>query len=103
MSFIAATLAPFRDDGSEHFERRATPIGYGDTAESIGVTECERQCFRPATKPLDWTGSGGENYTLKLDGSEDGITQGHWLTDGELQFLGSVPAGEGRGGVCGVV
>lgn len=65
--------------------------GYGDMAESIGITGCERQCFRPATKTLGWIGSGGDNYALKLGGSEDGSTQGHWLTDGKLQFLGSVP------------
>ena len=65
--------------------------GYGDLAESIGITGCERQCFRPATKTLGWIGSGGDNYALKLGGSEDGSTQGHWLTDGELQFLSAVP------------
>ncbi|MEM6853926.1 MAG: hypothetical protein AAF593_05905 [Planctomycetota bacterium] len=65
--------------------------GYGDLAESIGITGCERPCFRPATKTLGWIGSGGDNYALKLGGSEDGSTQGHWLTDGELQFLSAVP------------
>ncbi len=65
--------------------------GYGDMAESIGITGCERQCFRPATKTIGWIGSGGDNYALKLGGSEDGSTQGHWLTDGQLQFLGAVP------------
>ncbi|MEM9420517.1 MAG: nitrite/sulfite reductase [Planctomycetota bacterium] len=65
--------------------------GYGDMAESIGITGCERQCFRPATKTLGWIGSGGDNYALKLGGSEDGSTQGHWLTDGQLQFLSAVP------------
>jgi sulfite reductase (NADPH) hemoprotein beta-component len=65
--------------------------GYGDMAESIGITGCERQCFRPATKTLGWVGSGGDNYALKLGGSEDGSTQGHYLTDGESQFLSMVP------------
>ncbi len=65
--------------------------GYGDVAESIGITGCERQCFRPATKTLGWVGSGGDNYALKLGGHEDGSTQGHYLTDGESQFLSAVP------------
>ncbi len=65
--------------------------GYGDVAESIGITGCERQCFRPATKTLGWVGSGGDNYALKLGGSEDASTQGHWLTDGEKQYLSMVP------------
>ena len=65
--------------------------GYGDLAESIGITGCERQCFRPATKTLGWIGSGGDNYALKLGGSEDASTQGHWLTDGDSQFLSMVP------------
>ncbi|MEM7577582.1 MAG: nitrite/sulfite reductase [Planctomycetota bacterium] len=65
--------------------------GYGDMAESIGITGCERQCFRPATKTFGWVGSGGDNYALKLGGSEDGSTQGHYLTDGENQYLSMVP------------
>ena len=27
-------------------------LGWGDMAESIGITGCERQCFRPATKSI---------------------------------------------------
>ncbi|MEM8737333.1 MAG: nitrite/sulfite reductase [Planctomycetota bacterium] len=65
--------------------------GYGHLAESIGITGCERQCFRPATKTLGWVGSGGDNYALKLGGSEDGSTQGHYLTDGEKHYLSMVP------------
>jgi sulfite reductase (NADPH) hemoprotein beta-component len=65
--------------------------GYGHLAESIGITGCERQCFRPATKTLGWVGSGGDNYALKLGGSEDASTQGHYLTDGEKQYLSMVP------------
>ncbi len=65
--------------------------GYGDLAESIGITGCERQCFRPATKTFGWVGSGGDNYALKLGGSEDASTQGHWLTDGDKQYLSMVP------------
>ena len=45
-------------------------MGYGDMAESIGITGCERQCFRPATKTLGWIGSGGDNYALKLGGGD---------------------------------
>ena len=91
---------------SEQFEPelmdQLEDMGYGDMAESIGITGCERQCFRPATKTLGWIGSGGDNYALKLGGSEDGSTQGHWLTDGELQFLGSVPR-EKVAEVCAVL
>lgn len=65
--------------------------GYGDMAESIGITGCERQCFRPATKTFGWVGTGGDNYALKLGGSESARTQGHYLTDGEKQYLSSVP------------
>ena len=65
--------------------------GYGDIAESIGITGCERQCFRPATKTIGWVGAGGDNYALKLGGSEDASTQGHYLTDGEKQYLSMVP------------
>jgi sulfite reductase (NADPH) hemoprotein beta-component len=65
--------------------------GYGDISESIGITGCERQCFRPATKTLGWVGSGGDNYALKLGGAEDGSTQGHYLTDGEKHYLSMVP------------
>lgn len=65
--------------------------GYGDLAESIGITGCERQCFRPATKTFGWVGSGGDNYALKLGGSEDASTQGHYLTDGQSQYLSMVP------------
>jgi len=54
--------------------------GYGDMNESIGVTGCERQCFRPATKTLAWIGQGPDQYALKLGGSEDGRYQGQWLT-----------------------
>jgi len=91
---------------SEQFEPelmdQLEDMGYGDMAESIGITGCERQCFRPATKTIGWIGSGGDNYALKLGGSEDGSTQGHWLTDGELQFLGSVPR-EKVADVCAVL
>ncbi|MEO0964616.1 MAG: nitrite/sulfite reductase [Planctomycetota bacterium] len=57
--------------------------GYGDLPESIGITGCERQCFRPATKTIGWVGQGPDRYGLKLGGSEDGRHQGTWLLDPE--------------------
>lgn len=69
-------------------------LGYGDMNESIGVTGCERQCFRPATKTIGWIGQGPQRYALKLGGSEDGRHQGQWLTDGEQWFLAQVPKEE---------
>ncbi len=59
-------------------------MGYGDMHESIGITGCERQCFRPATKTLGFIGQGPNLYSLKLGGSEDASTQGFWVTaDGQ--------------------
>lgn len=55
-------------------------LGYGDMAESIGITGCERQCFRPATKTIGWVGQGPDQYALKLGGSEDARYQGQWVT-----------------------
>lgn len=54
--------------------------GYGDMAESIGITGCERQCFRPGLKTIGWVGQGPDQYALKLGGSEDGRYQGQWVT-----------------------
>jgi len=54
--------------------------GYGEVAESIGITGCERQCFRPSTKSIGWVGSGKNQYQLRLMGSEDASTQGMPLT-----------------------
>ncbi|MCS7032372.1 MAG: nitrite/sulfite reductase [Phycisphaerae bacterium] len=66
-------------------------MGYGDCAESIGVTGCERQCFRPATKSIGWVGQGPDMYMLKIGGSEDGRHQGLPLNvDGAL-YLRQVP------------
>ena len=69
---------------------------WGDLAESIGVTGCERQCFRPATKTIGWIGTGLNLYMLKLGGTEDGRHQGGPLVDpdtGEM-YLRSVPRNE---------
>lgn len=67
-------------------------MGYGDLAESIGITGCERQCFRPGTKSIGWVGQGPDLYMLKLGGSEDGRWQGRPLVgeDGKL-YLRQVP------------
>jgi sulfite reductase (NADPH) hemoprotein beta-component len=54
---------------------------WGDMAESIGVTGCERQCFRPATKTIGWVGMGLDRYKLKLGGTEDARRQGEPLYD----------------------
>ena len=53
--------------------------GYGDMNESIGITGCERQCFRAGTKTVGWVGQGPNMYALKVGGSEDGRYQGTWL------------------------
>ena len=65
--------------------------GYGDRAESIGITGCERQCFRPATKTIGLVGQGPDMYAVKLGGSESGRHQGRFLVkDGEW-YLRQVP------------
>jgi sulfite reductase (NADPH) hemoprotein beta-component len=53
--------------------------GYGEMNESIGITGCERQCFRAGTKTIGWVGQGPNMYALKVGGSEDGRYQGTWL------------------------
>ncbi|MCG3181482.1 MAG: Sulfite reductase [ferredoxin] [Phycisphaerae bacterium] len=86
----------FEPELMDELERR----GYGDVAESVGITGCERQCFRPATKTLGWVGQGPDLYALKLGGSEDGRRQGAWViaadADGvsERWFLRQVPRGQ---------
>ena len=66
---------------------------WGEMAESIGVTGCERQCFRPATKTIGWVGMGLNRYQLKVGGTEDGRHQGEPLIDRETgeMYLRSVP------------
>jgi sulfite reductase beta subunit-like hemoprotein len=54
---------------------------WGHMTESIGVTGCERQCFRPATKTIGWVGTGYNIYALKLGGTEDGRNQGGYIID----------------------
>ncbi len=83
---------------SEQFEpellTQLEEMGYGDTAESIGITGCERQCFRPSTKTIGWVGQGPDLYGLKIGGSEDARRQGFWLSDGEKWYLRQVPRKE---------
>ena len=69
---------------------------WGEMAESIGVTGCERQCFRPATKTIGWVGMGLNRYQLKVGGTEDGRHQGEPLIDRETgeMYLRSVPREE---------
>jgi sulfite reductase (NADPH) hemoprotein beta-component len=69
---------------------------WGDMSESIGITGCERQCFRPATKTIGWVGSALNMYQLKVGGTEDGRYQGGPLLDpdtGEM-YMRLVPRTE---------
>ena len=68
-------------------------LGWGDVRESIGITGCERQCFRPATKTIGLVGSGLNRYQFKLMGDETGRFQGVPVitSDGESMYLRSVP------------
>ena len=76
-------------------------LGWGDLKESIGITGCERQCFRPATKTIGLVGSGVDRYQFKLFGDESARFQGKPLisSDGEEMYLRSVP----REGVAVVI
>lgn len=65
--------------------------GYGDLSESIGITGCERQCFRPATKTLGFVGQGPDMYALKLGGSESARHQGNFLLRGDQWYLRQIP------------
>jgi len=66
-------------------------LGWGHLHESIGITGCERQCFRPATKAIGLVGSGNNRYQFKLLGSEDGRHQGVPLVVDGMVYLRSVP------------
>lgn len=83
---------------SERFEpellSRLEEMGYGHLHESIGITGCERQCFRPATKTLGWVGQGPNLYALKLGGSESGSHQGRYIADDGKWYLRQVPRDE---------
>jgi len=67
-------------------------LGWGDMTESIGITGCERQCFRPGTKTIGLVGSGMDRYMFKLFGDEAGRHQGVPLisSDGTQLHLRSV-------------
>ncbi|MCA9406425.1 MAG: nitrite/sulfite reductase [Candidatus Omnitrophica bacterium] len=81
---------------SEQFEPelmdQLEELGWGDTHESIGITGCERQCFRPATKSIGLVGSGLNRYQFKLFGDETGKFQGKPLIsgNGEEMYLRSI-------------
>ncbi len=66
---------------------------WGELNESIGVTGCEKQCYRPATKTIGWVGTGFNLYQLIIMGTEDGKHQGVPLMDQETneQYLRFVP------------
>ncbi|MFL6506526.1 MAG: hypothetical protein ACJ704_01115 [Nitrososphaeraceae archaeon] len=66
---------------------------WGDLNESIGVTGCEKQCYRPATKTVGWIGTGFNLYQLTIMGTEDGRHQGGPLIDSDTkeQYLRFVP------------
>lgn len=83
---------------SEQFEPelldQLEALGYGDMHESVGITGCERQCFRPATKTIGWVGQGPDLYALKIGGSEDARRQGFWLVADGKWYLRRVPRNE---------
>ena len=68
-------------------------MGWGEMPESIGITGCERQCFRPATKTIGLIGTGFDRYQFKLGGDESGRFQGKPLISSidEKIYLRSVP------------
>jgi sulfite reductase (NADPH) hemoprotein beta-component len=68
-------------------------LGWGDFATTIGLTGCERQCDRPATKAIGLIGSGLNRYQLKLMGTEDGRHQGKPVISpvNQKMYLRSVP------------
>ena len=80
---------------SEQFEPelidQLEELGWGDLSTAIGITGCERQCFRPATKAIGLIGSGMNRYQFKILGTEDGRHQGVPLTVDDQVYLRSVP------------
>ena len=66
---------------------------WGHMNESIGITGCEKQCYRPATKTIGWIGTGFNLYQLILTGTQDGRHQGVQLVDPDTgeQYLHFVP------------
>lgn len=72
----------------DELERR----GWGSSRESIGISGCEAQCFRPATKTIGIIGFGWNRYQIKLYGDEAARHQGLPLIseDGKTMYLQSV-------------
>ncbi len=66
-------------------------LGWADLSTSIGITGCERQCFRPATKVIGLVGSGLNRYQFKFGGTEDARHQGVPLRLEGREYLRSVP------------
>ncbi len=66
-------------------------LGWGSLSESIGITGCERQCFRPGVKAIGLVGSGMNRYQVKLFGDVDGRFQGRVLLEDGRIYLKSVP------------
>ncbi len=68
-------------------------LGWDDLVTTIGITGCERQCFRPSTKAIGLIGSGLNRYQLRLMGTEDGRHQGMPLVSPEnnRMYLRSIP------------
>ena len=64
-------------------KRSSADAAWNTLKESIGITGCERQCFRPATKTIGLVGCGKERYQMKLMGSEDCSTQGVPVVDSD--------------------
>jgi sulfite reductase beta subunit-like hemoprotein len=66
---------------------------WGSMSESIGITGCEKQCYRPATKTIGWIGTGFNLYQLVLMGTQDGRHQGAPLVDPDTgeEYLHFVP------------
>ena len=67
-------------------------LGWGNLKESIGITGCERQCYRPATKSIGLVGSGLNRYMFKLFGDVSGQFQGRPLisSNGQDLYLRSI-------------
>jgi len=82
---VGLNTCPRSYTDSEQFEPllidELEKLGWGDLTESIGVTGCERQCFRPATKSIGLVGSGRNFYQLKLMGTDDARYQGKPIID----------------------
>jgi sulfite reductase (NADPH) hemoprotein beta-component len=77
----------FETELLNELERR----GWGSNATSIGISGCERQCFRPSTKAIGLIGTGSNRYQFRFFGLEDASAQGRPLRIEDRQYLHSVP------------